>query len=208
MSISIEARQVSEATHEIFDVEINSDSVETLVTHIPSMVDDWIQEIERINNHNLNNLIVGLDVEWRPSFNRYITNKVAVLQLCVGHRCLIFQPLHAQFIPQSLSEFLGNSNYSFVGVGIQEDIEKLACDWELSVRNPVDVRDLAANSYSDSNLRNTSLKNLAKTVLGLEIEKPRRITMGRWDKEWLDTDQVKYACVDAFVSSELGKRLV
>ncbi|KAL5565531.1 hypothetical protein UlMin_028695 [Ulmus minor] len=208
MSISIEDRQVSEATHDIFDIEINSNSVETLVTHIPSMVDDWIQQTERINHQNLNNLVVGLDVEWRPNFTRYITNKVAILQLCVGQRCLIFQFLYAQFIPQSLSDFLGNSNYRFVGVGIRGDVDKLASDWGLSVRNPVDVRDLAASAYRDPSLRNTSLKNLARIVLRFQIQKPKRITMGRWDKQRLDTDQVKYACVDAFVSFELGKRLV
>ncbi|KAL5546811.1 hypothetical protein UlMin_006498 [Ulmus minor] len=189
-------------------VQFNSTNIETLVTHIPSKVDAWIDYVELLYRHSLDNLIVGFDIEWRPAFNSNIHNPVAIVQLCVGRNCLIFQLIHAQFIPRSLIDFLGNSYYRFVGVGIRNDVEKLLYDYGLFVRNWVEVRDLATIAYGDPNMRNTSLKNLAGTVLGMEIEKPRAITLGRWDKLDLDSEQVKYACVDAFVSYELGKRLV
>ncbi|PHU06168.1 hypothetical protein BC332_26990 [Capsicum chinense] len=54
---------------------------------------------------------------------------------------------------------------------------------------------------------NAGLKTLCGVVLGREMEKPGHVTMGRWDNEWLDMAQVQYACVDAFVSFEIGKCL-
>lgn len=56
---------------------------------------------------------------------------------------LIFQILHAPNIPQSLINFIGNSNHTFVGVGIKEDVEKIVCDYKLSVAMFVDQGDLA-----------------------------------------------------------------
>ncbi|XP_062087979.1 3'-5' exonuclease-like [Humulus lupulus] len=209
MQINIVDHELSSDTHNLYDVQIGlQTTVRTLVTTSPSMVDSWIEDIERIHNRRLRRLIVGLDVEWRPSFNRYIENPVAIIQLCVGHRCLIFQLLHAESIPSSLAEFLGNSDYSFVGVGVGADVEKLLLDYQLSVRNPVELGDLAARKHDDRSLKNAGLKRLAMFVLGMEIDKPKRITMSRWDNRYLNSSQVQYACVDAYVSFEIGKVLM
>ncbi|KAL3637095.1 hypothetical protein CASFOL_019394 [Castilleja foliolosa] len=56
-------------------------------------------------------------------------------------------------------------------------------------------------------LKNAGLKTLARTVLGREVEKPNAVTMSGWDNRWLTPDQVQYACVDAFVSFEIGRIL-
>ncbi|KAK6944495.1 3'-5' exonuclease domain [Dillenia turbinata] len=151
-------------------------------------------------------LVVGLDIEWHPSFNHYIQNVVANLQLYVGHHCLIFQLLYACHIPQSLLEFL-SCDYTFVAVNIESDVEKLCEDHNVEVSNVVDLRNLAANELERGELRNTGLKGLARAVLGRGIEKPKRVTMSCWDNEWLTYDQVQYACVDAFLSFEIGRAL-
>ncbi|EXC30709.1 Werner Syndrome-like exonuclease [Morus notabilis] len=205
--VTIHDHELDSDIHNLYDVVIYSKQVKTLLTTCPSMVSSWISDVEKIHRRRLSRLIVGLDVEWRPSFSRY-QNPVATLQICVGHRCLIFQLIHADSIPASLSDFLANANYSFVGVGIGADIEKLAEDHGLTVRNAVDLGDLAAREYDDPGMKNRGLKDLARIVRGMEIEKPKRITMGRWDNRWLTCEQVQYACVDAFVSFEIGKKLI
>ncbi|XP_054790250.1 3'-5' exonuclease-like [Prosopis cineraria] len=143
--------------------------------------------------------------EWRPF--QAICSTVAIFQLCVGPRCLIFQILHAPNIPQSLISFLGNANHKFVGVGIEEDVEKLVCDYDLSVATYVDLRDLAADKLGDEDLKKSGLKTLALRVLEKEIEKPKSISRSRWDNPWLNSEQVKYACIDAFISFEVGRLL-
>ncbi|KAB1223004.1 Werner Syndrome-like exonuclease [Morella rubra] len=206
-TISIFDHQLPDDTHNLYDVSLDSDNVHTLLTHSPSMVDSWISDIYRIHGRGIHHLIVGLDVEWRPSFNRHVQNPVATLQLCVGRRCLIFQILHAPYIPESLVSFLRCATFTFVGVGIESDVEKLLDDYELQVANVVDLRGRAEEEWGIRELRNAGLKQLAWVVLGKDIQKPRRVTMSRWDSEWLNHAQVQYACVDAFLSSEIGRSL-
>ncbi|KAF5766786.1 putative DNA helicase [Helianthus annuus] len=208
MAISISNHQVPYNTHDYFDVTFSNDTILTLVTHTPSYVDMWISDIERIHRHRLHSLVVGLDIEWRPSFNRNIQNPVATLQLCVGRRCLIFQLLHAPSIPQSLVNFLRNPNYTFTGVGIESDVEKLVDDYNLGVERMEDLRTLAAEAYGEWELKNGGIKSLAERVLGKEVNKPKWVTMSKWDQQWLKPAQVQYACVDAFLSFEIGKVLI
>lgn len=94
-----------------------------------------------------------------------------------------------------------------MGVGIEEDVEKLICDYDLCVKKFVDLRDLAAEKMGDREVRKLGIKGLALRVLGKEIEKPKSVSKSRWDNLWLTSEQVKYACVDAFVSFEVARRL-
>ncbi|KAK7820877.1 uncharacterized protein LOC111985631 [Quercus suber] len=86
---------------------------------------------------------------------------VATLQLCVGRRCLIFQLIYATHFPNSLIEFLGNEDFTFVGVGIESDVEKLLDDYDLKVGNVVDLRGLAVDRLGNRDLKNAGLKGLA-----------------------------------------------
>ncbi|KAL0346131.1 UNVERIFIED_CONTAM: hypothetical protein Sradi_4444400 [Sesamum radiatum] len=114
------------------------------------------------------------------------------------------QPLH----PPSIVDFLANPRYTFVGIGIEQDLEKLEEDYELGFNTrTVDLRSLAAAEYGRRELKNAGLKQLASLVLEKEVEKPKRVTMSRWDNEWLTPTQVQYACIDAFVCFEIGRIL-
>ncbi|CAM8933630.1 unnamed protein product [Rhodiola kirilowii] len=208
MAIRLVDYELPYETHNLYDVYLDDVCIHTLVTHTPHMVDQWIADVQNLNRPNLHQLIVGLDVEWRPNFQRNQgDNPVAVLQLCVARRCLIFQILHAPFLPPSLASFLLNTSYKFVGVGIQSDVEKLVEYYSLNVVNQVDLRVLAAERRDRPDYRNAGIKILARDLLGKEIVKPKRVTMSRWDTEWLSHAQVQYACLDAFLSYEIGKVL-
>lgn len=61
--------------------------------------------------------------------------------------------------------------------------------------------------FNDRDMLRTGIKTLAQRVLGKVVEKPQRITRSRWDNQWLNEDQVKYATIDAYVSFEIGRRL-
>ncbi|XP_058077036.1 3'-5' exonuclease-like [Magnolia sinica] len=207
MTITIQQNDTTD-THSIYTVNFFNCPIITTVTNVGSVVESWLSDIYRIHSRRLAHLIVGLDIEWRPIFQRNATSRVALLQLCVGRRCLIFQLIYADCIPQSLRNFLLDQNFRFVGVGIEEDVEKLLEDYELSVANPVDLRLMAAEKLDAIELRRAGLKNLASATLGLEVVKPKRVTMSRWDSSWLSFEQVQYACVDAHLSFEIGKYLI
>ncbi|KAI3446547.1 hypothetical protein Pfo_029137 [Paulownia fortunei] len=208
MAIDIVDHELPYDTHNTYDVVFFADSVYTTVTHDPAIASQWISDIESIHRRRLHCLIVGLDVEWRPNFSRHVNNPVATLQLCVGRRCLIYQLIHCPSIPSSLINFLANPNYTFVGIGIKEDLEKLEEDYEFGFNtNTVDLRNLAADEYGMRELKSAGLKGLSRVVLGKDVEKPKRVTMSRWDNQWLTPPQVQYACIDAFVCFEIGRIL-
>lgn len=195
-------------THNTYEVNFFGKSVHTTVAVDEQIVTEWISDVESSNRDRLHQLIVGLDVEWRPSFNRYVSNPAATLQLCVGNRCLIIQLIHTPSVPQSLVDFLANPSYTFVGVGINQDLEKLEEDYEFGFNtNTVDLRELAATHYGRRELKNSGVKTLTSLVLEKEVHKPKNVTMSRWDNMWLTPIQVRYACVDAFVCFEIGRIL-
>ncbi|KAK1666182.1 hypothetical protein QYE76_054341 [Lolium multiflorum] len=190
----------------VTDVAFGQEVIATTVTSSGAAVEGWIQEIRSL----LGDLVVGLDVEWRPSYSPS-QNPVALLQLCVGRRCLIFQLLHADFVPQALSAFLADPALRFVGVGVREDVERLIDDHDLTVANAVDLRAVAVEAMQRPELRQAGLQALARAVMGADaatLQKPQRVRMGPWDAYCLSLVQIKYACIDAFVSFEVGRKLL
>ncbi|KAG6421610.1 hypothetical protein SASPL_118167 [Salvia splendens] len=203
-SITIVDHELPCDSHNTYDVIFFGKSVFTTVTSDPTIASQWISEIDRSGSH----LTVGLDVEWRPSYNRHVAHPAATLQLCVGLRCLIFQLIHSPSVPPPLIDFLANPNHTFVGIGIEADLEKLEEDYEFGFSaNAVDLRGLAAERYGRRDLKNAGVKSLAALVLGKDVDKPKNVTMSRWDNQWLTPVQVRYACVDAFVCFEIGRVL-
>ncbi|KAK7395162.1 hypothetical protein VNO78_15707 [Psophocarpus tetragonolobus] len=191
-------------THNLYDITFDGHTIHTLLASDPSLVDSWISTTIG-DNHG--GLTVGLDIEWRPNTQRNMQNPVATLQLCTGQRCLIFQIIHSPSIPPSLFSFLANPNITFLGVGIQEDVEKLLEDYNLQVANVCDLRTLAAGKLRDPDLNRAGLKSLGLRILGLQVAKPKWIIRSRWDNPWLTAEQVQYAAVDAFLSFKIGRRL-
>ncbi|KAM2567684.1 hypothetical protein TB1_010025 [Malus domestica] len=102
---------------------------------------------------------------------------------------------------------VANPAFTFDGVGIESDCEKLLLDYGLRVANWVDLRGFAAERLGVGELRNAGLKRLASAVLGKELQKPKRVMMSRWDSQWLSYDQIRYAAVDAFFSYEIARQL-
>ncbi|KAK6149004.1 hypothetical protein DH2020_016529 [Rehmannia glutinosa] len=194
-------------TQKLYDVLLDDVEIETLVTYDSYMATAWVDNTELHHGCRLHRLIVGLDIEWRPNFNNNIEHPVATLQLCVGKSCLIFQILRADKIPRRLREFLGNSDYTFVGVGIEGDVRKLRNDYGLEVAKTRDLGSWAGDELGRADLRYVGLKALAKEVVGVEIEKPQNVRLSRWDYHVLTEAQVTYACLDAYLSFEIGRRL-
>lgn len=191
----------SSNTFGVYDVNFYEHRIETTVTNAAAVVDRWIAEVVRIHRHKFGNLI-GLDIEWY-----HIEQNVHILQLCIGRRCLVFQIHHATVIPQSLAWFLGNPKFTFVGVGIKDDVEKLNKYHGLRVACIMDLHTVAASKFPDMNMHRLGLKAMARELLKKDMKKPQRVTFSRWDDRFLSAEQIEYACIDAFVSFNLGMLL-
>ncbi|KAI3916285.1 hypothetical protein MKW98_004726 [Papaver atlanticum] len=64
-NVSIQVVDKSKGTHHVYTVTYYKDKILTTVTHTACIVDHWISEVYRHFRGKLNNLIVGLDIEWR-----------------------------------------------------------------------------------------------------------------------------------------------
>jgi len=189
-------------TTTIHHVSIASQTIETTVTCDGATISRWVSDVSSV--HRGKTVIVGLDVEWRPNFSRYTNNKAATLQLCVDTRCLIIQLIHLTAIPQSLRDFL--SEMTFVGVEVANDVAKLNREYGLTCQNVKDLREAAGVGAGRS--PRPGLKQLARQIVELEIEKPKKVTLSNWEARVLSEIQVKYACVDAYASYCIGHRLL
>ncbi|GLT91154.1 hypothetical protein SLE2022_090560 [Rubroshorea leprosula] len=188
---------------DLYMVSFSGRNVETVVTREPSTVDLWIRNVRSRQTERL----IGLDIEWRPNPNPKINsnNPAATLQLCARETCLIVQLLYVTEIPVSLFDFMADPCYTFVGVGVGGDGKKLQKDYGLGVRNVVDLRTLGAMRWGRKDFERMGLKALAWEVLKWGMEKPMNVTLSPWDNDSLTYAQIQYACIDAFVSFELGR---
>ncbi|EYU25844.1 hypothetical protein MIMGU_mgv1a024907mg, partial [Erythranthe guttata] len=213
----------------LFSVPFYNENIYVTVTKEAERVHEWICSIYNIHNDFPKNLLVGLDTEWLPNMSPREDHPIAILQLCVGNRCLVFQILHADFIPPLLHAFLIDPRHTFCGVGIKDDVDKLYSHHGLRVGRTSDLNDLArlamtnGRDNEDGRLaminrrldmihgRNGNgeykymgLKKMAYVVLGKNMEKPLQITLSKWDAKELDCNQIEYAAIDAVVSYQIA----
>ncbi|KAL6614797.1 hypothetical protein ACP70R_037067 [Stipagrostis hirtigluma subsp. patula] len=187
---------------------VTMDDGDVVRTTVTSSAVDVISFLQLFRGRR--SLIVGLDAEWRPNYQPGgRRNKVALLQLCVGRRCLIYQIIHdSSSVPDDLRGFLANPGHLFVGFGIKGDADKLFDDYGLEVANTADLGHVAARKFSDPWFRQAGMKAVAAEVLGLEMDKPQWVTLSAWDARDLTLEQIRYAAGDAYVSHEVGVRLL
>jgi hypothetical protein len=93
----------------------------------------------------------------------------------VDRRCLIFQLLHADYLPAALHGFLGDRTVRFFGVGVDADAARLRAeaDHGLEVGWAVDLRGYAEEYAGRPDLRQAGLRAIAAAVLGVDLAKPR-----------------------------------
>lgn len=203
MSESIQNKKLRNGT---WKVRFWADDIETAVTPKAGTAEFWIRDICYVHRRRINKqeLVVGLDTEWCLPSSENGHQKVAILQLCVGRRCLIFQLCHKNGIPSALVEFHGDKRITFVGKEIANDATKLLQDYGLLVAKVKDVSHMAAKKYKDCAYLRFRLSKLVFDILNVGMEKPREITMSEWDKQVLSQKKIQYAAIDGFVSFKLG----
>lgn len=144
---------------------------------------------------------LGLDLEWRPFFNRVgeIQRKVALLQICADKdRCDVMHIIHSG-IPPLLQSLLEDGSSVKVGVGIGGDASRMLIDYNVRVQGIEDLSSIANHKLGECP-RRWSLSALCKKLTCKEVDKPRNIRLGNWEVNPLSTPQLQYAATDAFAS--------
>ncbi|KAF3457010.1 hypothetical protein FNV43_RR01667 [Rhamnella rubrinervis] len=193
----------------LYLVNFSGSVIHTTVTSSAEDVDRWLSKLYHAHSRRWTSTsLVGLDIEWRPYYPPSDRNPVAIMQICIGHHCLIFQLLHANTVPESLVHFLANPVFTFVGVGVKDDADKLLDDYKLGVGCTLDLAQTAAEKFQVADFGRRGLKRLAMELIGKDMEKPKHVTLSDWDTKKLSYEQIEYASIDAYVSFELGMFLM
>jgi hypothetical protein len=201
-AVSIHLRR-STPSHDAYTVRVYDRRFAALATARPADARRWVATTRWLHwtRHHEGRLVVGLGVQWTPTrlpLRGGAPPVPATLQLCVGHRCLLFHIAHADAVPEMLRRFLADPRVTFVGWGSAHDSRMLSAHYGLRVARGCELRAVAG-------MGNASLGDMADRFLGYPgIHKPRVVAMSAWHAPRLSPDQVQYASVDAYLSFRLG----
>uniref|UniRef100_A0A4W5NA18 DNA 3'-5' helicase n=1 Tax=Hucho hucho TaxID=62062 RepID=A0A4W5NA18_9TELE len=144
---------------------------------------------------------VGFDVEWPPSFTKGQKKKVALVQLCASvEKCYLFHLSSMSRFPTGLKIFLEDETIRKVGVGIEGDMWKLLSDFDVKLKNFVELGDLANERLRCG--ERWSLDGLVKHLFKKRLFKQQDVRCSNWDDFELSQEQKRYAATDAYVSGE------
>ncbi|KAL8204638.1 hypothetical protein R6Q57_010261 [Mikania cordata] len=171
-------------------------------SEVEKAADELLKFVESKNSDG-NRVVIGFDIEWRPTFKKGAgQSKAAVIQICAdAARCHVMHIIHSGF-PQNLKSLLGDSRFPKAGVGIAGDARKVFNDYDVSVDALEDLSSLA-NKKLGGEPKLWGLSSLAEKLICKQVLKPSKIRLGNWEANPLSAEQQKYAATDAFVSWHL-----
>ncbi|WVZ61483.1 hypothetical protein U9M48_011346 [Paspalum notatum var. saurae] len=188
--------------HDAYTVRVSDRRFTSLATSRPADARRWVTTTRWLHAGLLHRgrLVVGLGVQWTaPRLPLHGALPLpCTLQLCVGHRCLVFHIVHADAVPEALRRFLADPRVTFAGSGSANDARMLWAHYGLRVARGAELRAVAG-------MGNASVEDMARRFLGYAgIRKPRDVAMSAWHAPRLSLDQVQYASVDAYLAFRLG----
>ena len=207
---------------------IGAPELTVLTTKDSNIIRRWLEEhVPSFNEANSNGCeesysILGFDIEniakppWKPD-RAALPDGPATIQLSTPDSCLIVQLAilgdgSAKNAPTILRDVINNPNIIKVGVGIDDDALELyrwskeggneQSLWEMTSRF-----DLGCILPNNNPGRRIGLREIANTILGVEIKKNKKLQMSNWGRKHLTDEQISYAARDAWVSAAVVTRL-
>jgi ribonuclease D len=144
--------------------------------------------------------ILGFDTESRPSFQKGVVNRIALLQLSTVDRCYLFRLCKIR-LDKSILKILENRNITKIGLSVDGDIRELSTLGRFRPKGFVDLQKIVGG-YG---IQELSLLKIVAIVLGRRISKAQRLS--NWEAVQLTEAQRVYAATDAWVCTEIYNRL-
>lgn len=139
---------------------------------------------------------IGFDTETRPSFQKGVVNKVALLQLSNGTHCYLFR-LNKPGIFEMVRPILENPDIIKVGLSVHDDYNALRRRGVINPAGFLDLQDYCRTFH----IGDISLQKIFAIVFGERISKSQRLT--NWEADNLNDSQQIYAAIDAWACLKL-----
>jgi hypothetical protein len=175
------------------EVEILGQKVMVTVASKGATVEKWLNGRKEVVKY-------GLDIEWRPTFQKGDYHYAALLQLSHEGCCLLIQLQFIDKLPESLKTLLADPSIMKGGVGIMADTNKLKNDCDLICAGQVELTTLAVTTLKNSAFKKAGIATLTDKILGAAYKKNKRATMSNWEIRDLTHAQIQYAAADAWLS--------
>ncbi|KAG2466701.1 WRN helicase, partial [Polypterus senegalus] len=140
---------------------------------------------------------LGFDIEWPPTFSKGKQGKVALIQLCGSEKkCYLFHVSAMSGFPSALKRLLEDESIKKVGVGINGDAWKLMSDYDIKMKNTVELAEIANMKLKC--YEKWSLDGLVKHLFKKQLLKEKSVRCSNWSDFILTEEQKKYAAIDAY----------
>jgi hypothetical protein len=196
-----------------------------LTTKDPRIIERWLEEnVAAFSSDDANVCsILGFDQEsiakppWKPE-RASLPDGPATVQLSTPTSCIIIQlsrcgdgsALHA---PAVLRDVINNERIIKVGVGIDDDALEFYRWSRESFEEETQLYELKSRfdlgcllPYKNPSTR-AGIKELGEKVIGVSLNKSKRLSMSNWGSRYLTEEQIAYAARDAWVSAAIIERL-
>lgn len=149
--------------------------------------------------------VLGFDTETRASFERGVQHPLSLIQIATVDTCYLFQHaiLGEQFT--QLKALLEDETILKVGVGLRSDAHALRRQWGINVASTLDLNWALAQLGAEKEM---GTRQLVAALLGVRIDKPKKITLSNWQLVPLSSAQIHYAAADALAALKCFNALI
>ncbi|RBP81300.1 3'-5' exonuclease [Shewanella putrefaciens] len=149
--------------------------------------------------------VLGFDTETRASFERGVQHPLSLIQIATANTCYLFQHaiLGEQFI--QLKALLEDETILKVGVGLRSDAQALKRQWGINVASTLDLNWALAQLGAEKEM---GTRQLVAALLGVRIDKPKKVTLSNWQHVPLSCAQIHYAAADALAALKCFNALI
>lgn len=150
------------------------------------------EEAERVAPYILQEEVIGIDTETKPSFKKGLVHQVSLVQIAT-RRCVYLFRINKTGFTDGLLQILRSEQLIKVGIAIRDDIKDLQ---KLRYFKPASFVDLNITAV-DLGYESIGAKKLSALVLGFRISKKQQTS--NWEKDVLTEQQISYAATDAWI---------